>query len=67
MGMITIQMRGSFNLEDFNTCAENGGHVCAIKRAIEFLASQLGEAVVQDAKLTKEGMAPPNSPLGKDE
>ncbi len=67
MGMITIQMRGSFNPEDFNTCAENGGHVCAIKRAIEFLTDKLGPAVVQDAKLTKDGIAPPNSPLGKDE
>ncbi len=66
MGMVTIQMRGSFPPKDFDTCAANGGHVCAIKRGIEFLASQLGVAVVQDAQLTKDGGSPPNSPLGRD-
>jgi len=66
MGMINIKMYGSFPVENFSTCAENGGHVCAIKRSIEFLAEQLGLAVVMDAKLTKAGEAPPNSPLGKD-
>lgn len=66
MGMIRIQMYGSFPPKDFSTCAESGGHVCAIKRSIEFLAQQLGLAVVKDVQLTKEGTVPPISPLGKD-
>lgn len=59
-------MLGSFPTKKFDTCAANGGHVCAIKRSIEFLASQLGDAVVNDVKCTKDGIEPPNSPLGKD-
>lgn len=67
MGMIRIQMWGSFPQKNFDTCAENGGHVCAIKRSIDFLNSQLGEAVKQDALLTVQGVKPPRSPLGEDE
>ena len=66
MGMIDITMYGSFPMKEFKTCAETGGHVCAIKRSIEFLAEQLGPAVVMDAQLTKEGVVPPAAPLGKD-
>jgi len=67
MGMISIKMMGSFPEKNFNTSAVNGGHVCAIKRSIEFLADQLGKAVVNDAKCTVDGVSPPNSPLGFDE
>jgi len=66
MGVINIKIMGSFPEKNFSTCAENGGHVCAIKRSIEFLAKQLGNAVVQDANFTKEGIVPPASPLGQD-
>ncbi len=66
MGMIRIQMSGTFPEKDFQTCAEEGGHVCAIKRSIQFLTEQLGPAVVMDAQLTKEGENPPKSPLGID-
>lgn len=66
MGMIRVGMWGSFPQKEFKTSAEEGGHVCAIKRAIEFLAEQLGPAVVSDAKLTKEGVVPPHAPLGQD-
>ncbi len=66
MGMIKIQMLGSFPQKSFETSATHGGHVCAIKRSIEFLADQLGEAVVNDAQLTKTGVVPPNAPLGRD-
>ena len=66
MGLIRIQMLGSFPEKKFETCAMNGGHVCAVKRSIEFLAEQLGEAVVNDAVCTMKGIMPPNSPLGKD-
>ena len=66
MGMIRIEMGGSFPQQTFQTCAEEGGHVQALKRAIVFLADRLGPAVVQDAKLTMEGIKPPTSPLGTD-
>lgn len=66
MGMLRIKMWGSFPEKTFDTCAANGGHVCAIKRGIEFLSSQLGAAVVKDANLTKDGVSPPKSPLGFD-
>ena len=66
MGMISIDMRGSFPRIQYETCAENGGHVMAIKRAIQFLTNQLGDAVINDAELTRDGIVPPRSPLGKD-
>ena len=59
-------MAGSFPTKEFNTSAETGGHVAAIKRGIEFLSAQLGPAVIKDAKLTKEGVIPPSAPLGQD-
>lgn len=66
MGMIKIEMWGSFPRKSFNTCAEEGGHVQAIKRSLAFLTDQLGEAVQKDAQLTVEGVKPPTSPLGTD-
>ena len=66
MGMIRIQMLGSFPEKNFETCAINGGHVCAVKRSIEFLAAQLGGAVVNDANCIMKGIAPPKSPLEQD-
>ena len=50
MGMIKIQMYGSFDMKNFQTCAEEGGHV----------------QVIKDAKLTADGIAPPSAPLGTD-
>jgi len=67
MGKIQIQMYGSFPGKEFDTCAESGGHVMAIKRAIQFLAEELSFAVVKDAQLTKQGIAPPTAPLGEDQ
>jgi hypothetical protein len=66
MGMVQIKMMGSFGVKQFDASATEGGHVCAIKRSIEFLASELGEAVKKDAKCTVDGVVPPNSPLGED-
>ncbi len=66
MGMVAIEMWGSFPARKFSACAEAGGHVMAIKRSIEFLTSQLGDAVVKDVELTKDGIVPPKAPLGKD-
>lgn len=59
-------MLGSFPTKDFETSATSGGHVTAIKRAIQFLTEQLGPAVIKDVQLTKEGVVPPTAPLGKD-
>ena len=67
MGRINISMMGSFPEKNFTTSAENGGHVCALKRSIEFLSDQLGKAVINDAKCTVDGVSPPKSPLGFDE
>jgi len=66
MGLIKIQMLGSFPNKEFETSATQGGHVTAIKRAIQFLVEQLGPMVVKDVALSKDGIAPPNSPLGED-
>ena len=43
MGMLQIKMWGPFPQKTFDTSAENGGHVCAIKRGIEFLSAQPGK------------------------
>lgn len=66
MGQIRIETWGSFPKRSFQTCAEEGGHVMAIKRAMEFLAGQLGPAVQKDAELTVQGVNPPRTPLGED-
>ena len=66
MGLIQIKMMGSFGEKHFDSSATEGGHVCAIKRTIEFLASMLGDAVKKDAKCTVDGIVPSNSPLGED-
>lgn len=66
MGMLKITTFGSFPTKSFSTSAEEGGHVMAIKRGIEFLADQLGPAVVLDANLTADKVVPSVSPLGKD-
>ena len=66
MGMIRIEMWGSFPAKELTTGAEEGGHVAAIKRGISFLTGELGDAVVKDAQLIKDGVVPPKSPLGQD-
>lgn len=66
MGMIRIETWGSFPPELFTTCAESGGHVAALKRAILWLTHRLGDAVAKDAQLTKDGSAPRDAPLGRD-
>ena len=66
MGMIKVEMSGSFPDNTFKTSAEEGGHVMAIKRTIEFLAKQLGLAVREDVRLTMGGVVPPKTSLGYD-
>lgn len=66
MGMIRIEMWGSFPPATFETCAEEGGHVQAIKRSLAFLTARLSAAVQMDASLVKDGITPPRSALGTD-
>jgi len=65
MGMTRISMWGSFAKGEYETCAEEGGHVQALSRAISYLTGRLSEAVKKDAQLTVEGEKPPRSPLGE--
>ena len=65
MGMIRIETSGSFKQESFATCAEEGGHVQALSRAIIYLSGRLSEAVKKDVQLTVEGIKPPKAPLGE--
>ena len=48
MGMIKINTFGSFKTDNFETCAEEGGHVQALSRAIAYLSKRLGEAVQKE-------------------
>jgi hypothetical protein len=65
--MVRIEVYGSFGPHRMmETCAEEGGHVAAIKRGIAFLTNELGNAVRLDAQLAVEGEAPPKCRLGDD-
>ncbi len=66
MGSIRIDMGGSFPSERFETSAQYGGHVAALKRAILFLTAQLGAAVKTDSALVAEGEQPSLAPIGDD-
>lgn len=65
MGMISIDIRGSFGApkaEKFS--AMEGGHAFALTRAIQFLLSQMQEAIMRDHQLHAEGEKPPKSDFG---
>ena len=64
MGMIAIEMKGSFPDEHFETSAMEGGHVMALTRSINYLTKQLPWAVQEDVKLTTAGEVPSLSDLG---
>ena len=66
MGMIKIEFSGSFEKDSFVTCAEEGGHVAAIRRGIWFLTARLNEAVKKDAVLVERAQEPRDAPLGED-
>ena len=66
MGTIRIETCGSFKTDLFITCAEEGGHVAAVRRAINFLTGRLEEAVKKDVNLILDGCHPPTAPIGED-
>lgn len=65
MGMIRIEVKGSFGTRDYSTTAETGGHVAAVRRALGFLVDLLKTAAVLDAKLAAEGSNPPKGEWGE--
>jgi hypothetical protein len=65
MGMITIQIHGSFGInavESFS--AEEGGHQFALTRAMQFLLSRMQVAIMTDHELARSGQRPPRSDFG---
>jgi hypothetical protein len=65
MGMVTIDIRGSFGGQKHETfSAMEGGHAFALTRAIQFLVSQMQEAIMRDHQLHNEGEKPPKSGFG---
>ncbi len=65
MGMISIQIRGSFGRpHDVNYSAMEGGHAFALTRAIQYLSDQLPNAIRLDHELARAGDAPPQSDFG---
>lgn len=66
MGMVAIQIRGSFgNKPNVTFSAMEGGHALALTRAIEYLTSQLPAAIQADHRLHDGGDRPPKSDYGK--
>jgi hypothetical protein len=66
MGMVTVQIRGSFgNKPDAQYSAMEGGHAFAITRAIQHLADQLPFAIRLDHELARAGDKPPVSDFGQ--
>ena len=66
MGLITVQIRGSFgNKPDATFLAVDGGHALAITRAIRCLAEELPKAIQLDHQLARDGQKPPNSDFGQ--
>ena len=65
MGMVKVQIRGSFgNKPDAEYSAMEGGHAFALARAIQYLADQLPFAIRLDHELARAGDKPPASDFG---
>jgi hypothetical protein len=65
MGMVNIQIRGSFGRpHDVSYSAMEGGHAFAITRAIQYLADQLPNAIRLDHELERAGENPPQADFG---
>ena len=59
MGMVTIQIRGSFTkTPDAQFSATEGGHAMALTRAISYLTDQLGPAIQKDHALHDKSQHP---------
>ena len=66
MGMVNVQIRGSFgNRPDAQYSAMEGGHAFAITRAIQYLADQLPFAIRLDHELARAGDRPPIADFGQ--
>lgn len=66
MGMVTIQIRGSFgNKPDTTFSAMEGGHAYALARAIAYLTAEMDRAIQLDHELHDAGQRPPNADFGK--
>lgn len=60
MGMITVELKGSFGLPRFKTfSAMEGGHAQAIAEAIQYLSEvELPKAIRNDHECHKDGIEP---------
>lgn len=66
MGMVRVQIRGSFgNRPDAEYSAMEGGHAMAITRAISYLTSELPAAIKLDHQLAATGDKPPRAAFGE--
>ena len=65
MGMIHVQMKGSFPPGHFEVSASEGGHANAIQRAIEWLNDRLPAAITKDHELHETGDVPPGAWFGR--
>ena len=65
MGVLSIEMTGTFERAKKEFSAENGGHADAISQAIEWLSSAaLPRAIEQDHALAADGQKP-KKPFGR--
>ena len=59
MGMITVQIRGSFGTKpDAQFSATEGGHAYALTGAIAYLVTQMGSAIRKDHALHDKSQHP---------
>ena len=66
MGMVNVQIRGSFgNKPDGQFSAMEGGHALALSRAINFLIAHMPDAIALDHELARAGDKPPHSDFGR--
>ncbi len=65
MGVLRIDINGSFGNDSQSFAALRGGHADAIGRAIEYLSGELmPKAIRQDHKLHDDGERPPERDFG---
>lgn len=65
MGMVAVQVRGSFGSKpDATFSALEGGHALALTRAIQHLTALLPEAIQNDHNCHSKGIRPPTSDFG---
>ncbi|KKL56885.1 hypothetical protein LCGC14_2240970 [marine sediment metagenome] len=66
MGILRIDMNGSFGTSSKTFSAMDGGHADAVARAIEYLSSMVLPIAIQtDHSLHDNGEMPPNAAFGQ--